>query len=100
MENKGRGEPSGKYASVTETNNINKISKIIQQFGGPKKGGENENIGLGNLTPSKRKLIQKKNMQILLNYFENTPEEFNPENEFGRESPAKRRRYTVSSGGE
>ena len=95
---KGRGEPSGKYASVTETDNINKISTIIQQFGGPKKGGEKETISLGNLTPTKRKLIQNKNTKILLNNFENVPEEFNPE--CGSESPAKKRRYTVSGGGQ
>ena len=99
-EDKGRGEPSGKCASATETKNISKISKIIQQFGGPKRGGNIEEICLGNLTPTKRNLIQNKNTQILLNNFENTPADFNPENEFVSESPAKRRKFAISGGGQ
>ena len=100
MENKGRGEPSGKYAWVIETENINKISKIIQQFGGPKKGGEKKIIGIGNLTPTKRKLIQNKNTKILLNNFENAPEESSPESECNSKSLAKRLKYTISGGGQ
>ena len=50
---KGRGEPSGKCASATETKNISKISEIIQHFGGPKRGGNINEICLGDLTCSK-----------------------------------------------
>ena len=60
LENKRRGEPSGKYASSLQTDNINKISKIIQEFGGPKRGGENEEFSLGKLTLLKKNLSRIK----------------------------------------
>ena len=41
-----------------------------------------------------------KNTQILLNNFEKPPVDFNPENEFVSESPAKKRKYTISGGGQ
>ena len=59
-----------------------KYEKIIQQFGGPKRVVNINEICLGTLTPTKRKLVQNRNTQILLNNFENTPADFNPENEF------------------
>jgi hypothetical protein len=49
---------------------------------------------LGNLTPTKRRLIQNHNIKTLINSFENIPVESNLEDNVIRESPAKRRRYT------
>ena len=99
LENKGRGEPIGKNASNSPTDNF---SRIIQQFGGATGGGkintQKNNNSLVNLTPTKRRLVQNQNTKILIDSFENSPVESN-QVMIIRESPAKRRRYTSASGG-
>ena len=93
FEFRGRGEHIGKTASDLHT-----VSKIIHQFGGTtgrgKIGKNNIQENLGNLTPTKRKLVQNQNLQTLINSFEIIPGESNPKKNVGTsESPAKRRKF-------
>ena len=93
FEQKGRGEHIGKTASVLHT--ISK--KSIHQFGektGRGKIGKNQEY-LGNLTPTKRKLIQNQNLQTLIDSFESTAVESTLNRNEQSESPAKRRKYNL-----
>ena len=64
-------------ASNMHTDNV---SRIIHQFGGATGGGKNKKkINLGNLTPTKRRLVQNQNLKILIDSFQSSPLEYNPE---------------------
>ena len=78
---------------------LHTFSRIIHQFGGAAGVGKNEQkINLGNLTPTKRRLIQNQNLKTLMDGFEWIPGEFNPRQSVSSDSLVKRRKFNCGGG--
>jgi aminoglycoside phosphotransferase family enzyme len=95
LKTEGERELIGKTASNFHT--PTKKKKIIHQIGektGRGKINNKSQENMGNLTPTKRKLIQNQNLQTLIATFESSAVESTLIGDIS-ESPAKRRKYEL-----